>query len=142
MSAYKKIKCELVNKNILIQSLKALGFSPIINKEAIKLTGYQGDKREEIAEIIVPREQLNKSFTGASNDLGFKLNEETHIYDMICSDYDVANKIPQRIKQMYAKTAIENALESRKFNIQHVTPNAILQKRSRHKVELKATKII
>lgn len=142
MSAYKKIKCELVNKNVLVEALEGLGFSPIINNEAVKLTGYEGKQREETAEIIVPREQLNKSFTGASNDLGFKLNEQTKIYDMICSDYDVVNKIPQRIKQMYAKVAIEKALESKKFNVQHVTPNALLQKRPRHKVELKATKIV
>jgi hypothetical protein len=142
MSAYKKIKCELVNKNVLLQALEGLGFSPIVNKEATKLTGYEGKQREETAEIIIPKEQLNKSFTGASNDLGFKFNENTKIYDMICSDYDVANKIPQRVKQMYAKVAIEKALESKKFNIQHVTPNASLQKRTRHKVELKATKIV
>jgi hypothetical protein len=141
MSAYKKIKCELVNQNILLQALHALGFNPAVYKNATKLVGYEGKAREQTAEIVISRSQLNSAFTGASNDLGFKWNDKENKYDMICSDYDVYNKIPQRIKQAYAKIAIETALKEKKFNIQHVTPNNQLQKRTRNRVEIRATKI-
>lgn len=142
MSAYKKIKCEIVNKAILIQALHALGFNPVEHKEAVKLVGYEGKARDQVAEIVISRSQLNQAFTGASNDLGFKWNDEERKYDMICSDYDEYNKIPQRVKQAYAKVAIETALKDKKFNIQHVTPESQLQKRTRHKVELRATRIV
>ena len=142
MSAYKKIKCEIVSKNILLQALHALGFCPKEHTEAAKLEGYRGDARQETAEIIVSRSQMNKMFTGASNDLGFKWNEKQKKYDMVCSDYDEYNKIPQRVKQAYAKIAIETALKDKKFRIQHVTPNSEIRQRTRNKVKISASRII
>jgi hypothetical protein len=142
MSAYKKIKCEIVNKNILLQSLECLGFSPTEYKEATKLRGFRGDLRNYTAEIIIPKEQLNKQFTQASNDLGFKWNDLDKKYDLICSDYDMGLKIPERIKQAYAKIAIENAINERKFTIQYITPNKEIQQRKRSKVEIKVSKLV
>jgi hypothetical protein len=142
MSAYKKIKCELVNKNILIEALHSLGFTPVDHKEAVNLVGYGGDVRGQTAEIVVSKSQLNKAFTGASNDLGFKWNDKENKYDMICSDYDVWCKVPGRIKQAYAKTAIEHALNEKRFSIQHITPNKELQKRARANVVIRASRII
>jgi hypothetical protein len=91
MSAYKKIKCNFVNKDSLIKALKVIGLNPICLEEAQSLRGYKNDIRSEKAEIIVPKEQLNELFTGLSNDLGFKWNEAENKYDMICSYYDKAN---------------------------------------------------
>ena len=89
MSAYKKIECDIVDKDTLLEALKLLGFSPDVLNEPKNLTGYRGDERKEIAHIIIPRDQVNK-FTGASNDIGFLWNEENQKYDFICSEYVAA----------------------------------------------------
>ncbi len=67
MSAYKKIKCNLVNKESLLKALEVLGFQADVYENAVNLKGYRNDIRKEVANIIVTKEQLN-SFTGASND--------------------------------------------------------------------------
>ena len=79
MSAYKKIECDIVDKDTLLEALKLLGFSPDVLNEPKNLTGYRGDERKEVAHIIIPRDQVNK-FTGASNDIGFFWNEAEEKY--------------------------------------------------------------
>lgn len=118
MSAYKLIKCTLKDKDILLKALKELGFSPEIHDSPKKLRGYLGDLRNEEAEIIIPKEQINKLFTKASNDIGFKWNEELEQYDMICSEYDEKLKVSNKIKQSYAKCVIEQALEAQYFSVE------------------------
>lgn len=118
MSAYKLIKCSLKDKIILLLALKDLGFEPSIHENPVKLRGYLGDFRNEEAEIIIPKEQINKLFTKASNDIGFKWNEELQQYDMICSEYDEKLKVSNKIKQSYAKCVIEQALESQYFSVE------------------------
>lgn len=142
MSAYKKIKCEIRNQDILVESLKSMGLEPAIHEEAKALVGYQGDKRQQTAEIIVSKVQLNKMFTGSSNDLGFKWNEKELKYDIICSDYDVSCHIADRVKQAYAKTAIEKVLAERKFTISSSTSNNNLQQRKQTKVNIVAHKVV
>lgn len=118
MSAYKLIKCTLKDKDILLKALKDLGFSPETHDSPKKLRGYLGDLRNEEAEIIVPKEQINKLFTKASNDIGFKWNEVLEQYDMICSEYDEKLKVSNKIKQSYAKCVIEQALEAQYFSVE------------------------
>ena len=79
MSAYKKIECEIVDKDCLLEALSLLGFSPDVFVEPKKLQGYRGDQRNEVANIVISREQVNK-FTGASNDIGFLWNEKENKY--------------------------------------------------------------
>lgn len=141
MSAYKKMKCSIVNKEILLESLRSLGFDPQEYAEPEALHGYMGDARTEKANIIVPKEQLNKTFSGGSNDLGFLWDENSRQYEIICSDFDSALlKIPQRIKQMYAKTAIENALKERRFHVTNVEAN--VQQLQRTKIKIETQKVI
>lgn len=142
MSAYKKINCEIVNKSILLSALKSLELEAIEHETPVALKGWHGDVRQQKAEIIVPQKELNKIFTANSNDLGFTWNIEKKLYDVICSDYDVACKIPQRIKQAYAKIAIEQVLENKKFSITEITPNKELTNRKRTKVMIKASRLI
>lgn len=121
MSAFKKIVCDFKDKNLLISSLKELGFIPEIHNSPVKLKGYQGDIRQEQAEIIVPKEQINKLLSAqhGSNDVGFIHDSVNDKYIMICSEYDIRMGVGDRIKQSYAKTAIEQALAKHKFNIVH-----------------------
>lgn len=141
MSAYKLIKCCIKDLDSLTKALKDLGLTPQFHDEPKKLRGYLNDEREQIAEIIIPKEQLNKLFTKASNDLGFRFNEETNEYDMICSEYDEKLNISGRIKQAYAKAVIEEALESQYFSVES-NDNEELKQRKQIKVQIVGKKFI
>ena len=141
MSAYKKIECEIVDKDCLIEALSLLGFSPDVLNEPKNLKGYRGDERKEVAHIIIPRDQVNK-FTGASNDIGFFWNEAEQKYDFICSDYDRAKNMDQRIIQAYVKVAIEKALAKNGFKIKVNINDEEFLKRTMSEMEIVARKLI
>ena len=141
MSAYKLIKCTIKDIDSLLKALANLGLDPKIYNEPRSLRGYMNDDREQKAEIIIPKEQINKLFTKASNDLGFAFNEETNEYDMICSEYDYKLNIPGRIKQAYAKAVIEEALESQYFSVES-NENDELRQRNQIKVQIVGKKFI
>ena len=48
MSAYKKIQCDIVDKETLLEALKILGFDPSVHEFPMHLTGYLGDQRNEM----------------------------------------------------------------------------------------------
>ena len=141
MSAYKKIECEIVDKDCLLEALKLLGFSPDVFVEPEKLKGYRGDQRNEVANIVISREQVNK-FTGASNDIGFLWNESENKYDFIVSDYDVAKKMDQRIIQAYVKVALEKALSKNGFKIKVNVNDEDFLNRTMSEMEIVARKLI
>ena len=141
MSAYKKIECEIVDKDCLLEALKLLGFSPDVFVEPEKLKGYRGDQRNEVANIVISRDQVNK-FTGASNDIGFLWNGSENKYDFIVSDYDVAKKMDQRIIQAYVKVVLEKALAKNGFKIKvNVNDEEFLNK-TMSEMEIVARKLI
>ena len=141
MSAYKKIECEIVDKDCLLEALSLLGFSPNVFVEPKKLQGYRGDQRNEVANIVISRDQVNK-FTGASNDIGFLWNEKENKYDFIVSDYDVAKKMDQRIIQAYVKIAIEKALAKNGFKIKVNINDEEFLKKTMSEMEIVARKLI
>jgi hypothetical protein len=106
------------------------------------MTIYLNDERDQQAEIIVPKEQLNKMFTKASNDLGFIWNDETEQFDMICSEYDVKLNIPARIKQSYAKSVIEKALEAQYFSVESTETSEMQNRKNIVKVKVVGQKYI
>jgi hypothetical protein len=141
MSAYKKIECDIVDKDSLLEALSLLGFSPDVLNEPKNLKGYRGDERKEIAHIIIPRDQVNK-FTGASNDIGFFWNESEKKYDFILSDYDKAQKMDQRVIQSYVKIVLEKALKKNGFKIKVNINEEDLLKKQLTDLEIRARKII
>ena len=141
MSAYKKIECEIVDKDCLLEALKLLGFSPDVFVEPEKLKGYRGDQRNEVANIVISRDQVNK-FTGASNDIGFLWNESENKYDFIVSDYDIAKKMDQRIIQAYVKVALEKALSKNGFKIKVNVNDEDFLNRTMSEMEIVARKLI
>ena len=141
MSAYKKIECEIVDKDTLLEALGLLGFSPDVLNEPKSLKGYRGDERKEVAHVIIPRDQVNK-FTGASNDIGFFWNESEKKYDFILSDYDKAQKMDQRVIQSYVKIVLEKALKKNGFKIKVNINEEDLLKKQLTDLEIKARKII
>jgi len=141
MSAYKKIECEIVDKDCLLEALKLLGFSPDVFVEPEKLKGYRGDQRNEVANIVISRDQVNK-FTGASNDIGFLWNGSENKYDFIVSDYDIAKKMDQRIIQAYVKVALEKALAKNGFKIKVNVNDEDFLSRTMSEMEIVARKLI
>ena len=141
MSAYKKIECDIVDKDCLLKALKELGFEPDVHEVAQSLVGYKDDLRPEKAEIIIPKKQVN-IFTGASNDIGFKWNETEEKYEFIVSDYDKRLKMHERILQAYAKIVIETALEKNGFKIKVRIQEDQLKQRQMIDLNITARKII
>ena len=142
MSAYKKIKCNIVDKDTLVKALKIIGFEPLMHDLPQHLRGYRNDIRKDLANIIVPKEQINSLFTGSSNDLGFLWNEEEAKYEIICSEYDSKFNIDQRIVQAYTKVVIEEALEKQGYKIKVNIVDEDLQKRKQMQIDIVARKII
>ena len=139
MSAYKIIQCDLKIKEFLLAGLEDLGFKPTVTDTKVKLKGFMGDERPEAASIIVPRQQLNATFTGASNDLGFEWDEKSGSYLMKISDYDKHLEIDKRIIQAYAKAGIEKALSMNRFKNTRATS---LKQKARVNVSIVSSKVI
>ena len=140
MSAYKKIKCSLVDKPTLLSALAEMGLKTEVHETPQTLMGIGNKARPEKAEIIVRLANLNKSFTGASNDLGFAWNAAEKQYDMIISEYDVTSSMLNRVVQGYASIAIQNALKNSRFS--NITVKGDISQRTRAKVQLCASKMI
>ncbi len=71
------MKTSIKRKSALIKALKQMHSGKWknaveVNEKATNLYGYQGDKREQVAEIIIRRKNVGSS----SNDIGFKQNED------------------------------------------------------------------
>ena len=130
MSAYKTITCSIKDVNILMAALKYLKYTPVVYKEKHKLHGYEDDLRDQEAEIIVPKNQISN----VSNDLGFSYDAGSKEYVMICSDYDITRGVGDKVKQAYAFSAIREALNNNKFNINQST--------EKKKITINASKII
>lgn len=84
MSAYAKYGTQYKDKECLIKALADQGYTEVEYHEvATNLFGYHGDKRKDVANIIVRR----KFVGNAANDIGFiKTNDGT--YSAIISQFD------------------------------------------------------
>lgn len=84
MSHFTCIKTQLKNRDTLIQALADVGFNDVeVHENAQHLYGYQGDVREQTAEVIIRRQYIGS----ASNDIGFKRQDDGQ-FEAIISEYD------------------------------------------------------
>ena len=84
MSHFACIKTQLKNRDTLIQALTDVGFDDVeVHETAQHLYGYQGDVREQTAEVIIRREYIGEW----SNDIGFKQQDDGQ-FESIISEYD------------------------------------------------------
>lgn len=85
MSKYATIKTSFKDGEVLIASLEAMGLKGIQNHigHPIQLEGYEARRRNETADIVIPRKYVG----AASNDLGFKRGEDG-TFTAIVSDFD------------------------------------------------------
>ena len=83
MSHFTCIKTQIKNRDTLIQALSDVGFNEVeVHETAQHLYGYQGDVREQTAEVIIRRQHISV----ASNDIGFK--QQDGQFEAIISEYD------------------------------------------------------
>ena len=119
MSHYTKVKTQIKSELALMQALADLGFDQHkVQKhaEAQQLQGYQGDMREQRAEIILPRRHVGS----ASNDIGFKKAEDG-TYEAIISDYDKRRYDKNwlgKLTQRYAYNNLKNELSDGGFFVE------------------------
>ncbi len=141
MSAYKKIECDIVDKDSLLEALELLDLEAEVHENPINLKGYRGDVRNEKAHIVIDKQQVNK-FTGASNDIGFLWNEAENKYEFIVSEYDQRFKMDQRVIQAYIKVVLEKALKKNGFKIKVNIDEDNLKRKIMSDLEITARKII
>ena len=82
MSHFSRIAIKFKDQESLIKALAEMGFQPHIHTSPVNLYGWRGDQREQVAHIILPRQQIG----GPSNDLGFYWNGKE--YECLISEYD------------------------------------------------------
>ena len=84
MSHFTCIKTQIKNRDALVKALADVGFKDVeVHETAQHLYGYQGDVRQQTAEVIIRREYIGR----VSNDMGFK-RQENGQFEAIISEYD------------------------------------------------------
>jgi bisphosphoglycerate-independent phosphoglycerate mutase (AlkP superfamily) len=70
------------DRECLLNALSECGYSTVEEGDSLSLYGYRGDRRPEMAQIVVRR----KFIGSASNDLGFQKTEAGYV--PVISEYD------------------------------------------------------
>lgn len=116
MSHYTRLDTRIVSVEHLIAALADMGFEHVEHyQEAQALYGYQGDAREDRAEVIIRR-----AFIGElSNDIGFRRTPEG-TFEAIISDYD-RDQYDRgwlgRLTQRYAYRVARDVLRTQDFDL-------------------------
>ncbi len=100
MSAYIKFATPMLDQECLIAALIDIGFKHNVvevHAEPVALVGYEGNSREQKAEVVIRREHLGT----ASNDMGFRRTPTG--YTAIISDFDQQRYGPDWLKRLQAK---------------------------------------
>jgi hypothetical protein len=139
MSAYKRIECDIVDKDSLLEALTLLNLSFQDHEIPQNLYGWKDDQRNEKANIIINRKEVNK-YTGSSNDIGFLWNGEK--YEMVISEYDKKFNMDKRFIQAYVKVVLEKSLLKNGFKIKVNIDESQLRQRQIADLDIVARKII
>ena len=83
MSAYTCVELEIDDVDTIKETLKELGYTFEEHKTATNLYGWHGERRSQLANIIVRR----KYISNASNDIGF-FKKADGKYELIISEFD------------------------------------------------------
>lgn len=86
MSEFIESKTKMKDRKALIAALIEMGWKETeieIHDTPAHLYGYQGDKRDEVAHIIIRKHNVG----GSSNDIGFR-KEEDGTYTPVISKFD------------------------------------------------------
>lgn len=117
MSHFTSIKTQIKNRDALVTALTDIGFKNIeLHETAQHLYGYQGDVREQTAEVIIRRQYIGSS----SNDIGFKQQADGQ-YEAIISEYDRHQYNQQwmnKLMQRYGYHALKATAQEQGFTIE------------------------
>ena len=116
MSHYTVMKTALTQVDPLLKALADLGFGEVeVHEQAQHLVGYQGDRRQQMAEIIVRRKHVG----WASNDIGFRRGEDD-TFIAIVSAFDRrchGERWLRRLTQRYAYHVAREQLALQGFTV-------------------------
>ena len=117
MSHFTCIKTQIKNVHALLKALKDVGFNKVETHDTAQyLYGYQGDVREQAAEVIIRRKYIGSS----SNDIGFRRQEDGQ-FEAIISEYDRYKYSQQWLNgltQRYAYHSLMTIAPSQGFTIE------------------------
>ena len=120
MSHFTKCRTKISDQSALVKALSDLGYKTVeVNETATNLYGYQGDKRDQVAEVIIRRKHVG----GSSNDIGFK-RQEDGTFEAIISEYDQGRhnaKWLKSLNQRYAYQKVTKELEEMGYEVGQVT---------------------
>ena len=100
MSAYNEIDTEITDRDCLVEALQELGHVVQVHETPVQLEGYHGDKRQQVADVVIRRKYVGAS----SNDIGFVKGADGK-YKAIVSDYDrhqYGDAWLNKVRQAYA----------------------------------------
>jgi len=111
MSKYGLLETQIADQKYLIAALGEMGYRVEVHPQGAALVGYEGHERQEKANIIIRRQQLDS----ASNDIGFTRASDGR-YVARLSEYDQRigfnQKWLNRVHQLYKeKQTIATAKE-------------------------------
>ena len=116
MSHFTVLNTQIIETDALVKALTDMNFKNVeVHETAQHLYGYQGDVRQQTAEVIIRRQYIGP----ASNDIGFKRNKNG-AFDAIISDYDrrkYSQKWLNRLTQRYAYHVIKAKTEEQGFTL-------------------------
>jgi hypothetical protein len=116
VSHFTRLKTRITDKGALVKALADIGYKLVEVHDAPQhLYGYRGDKRAQVAEVIVRRKYVGH----ASNDLGFQRTADGS-FEAIISGYD-RRKHSQawldRLTQRYAYHVARAKLQEQGFDL-------------------------
>jgi hypothetical protein len=119
MSHYSEIKIQMKDEECILEALMECGWTLDqieTHCTPTHLYGYKGDRRKDLANIIIRRKHVG----GASNDIGFRL-EEDGTYTAIISEYDQETGYGtawlNKLKQSYGVKVVEKQARRRGFSV-------------------------
>jgi hypothetical protein len=119
MSHFTRCKTKISDAAALKQALLDMGLKEVeVHQTATNLYGYQNDKRDQTAEVIVRR----KFVGGMSNDIGFKRGEDG-TFEAIISEYDKTKYSAgwlKKLNQRYTFRKVSAELEDMGYEVGQV----------------------
>lgn len=106
MSTFVKRQCAIKNSLSLLQALAELGYPEAeLHEVPQHLYGYHGDRRPEVAHVIVRRDRVGPS----SNDIGFLRGPDGQ-WEAIISEFDQSRHDALWQRKLAQLSAVHNSM--------------------------------
>src|SRR5262245_17415285 len=116
-------------RGLLLAALGDLGYGQIEEGEALPLFGFQGDRREETAEVVVRRKHLGR----LSNDLGFARTADGLV--PVISEFDqrtlLEGQFLPRLRAAYGERVVEAVRQSVRGTVHRAVEGSLVKLRVR-----------